>query len=771
MKLPELEEIKSSTAVINEFRGINDNVFIGNEYVRNEKNMTSDFYPAMGSRKEREVIDINSELRELIEVNGQTVYANNNVLKIMDKSGTVIRSYAYDIDKIYRYGAFLICMPEKKMVNTAYDMSDPESKETVDLETILEFKNNTIKANMYVSDKEGIPYVVLPEEADNSFIGTQPAEGHEVEGIKSHDLAISAFAGGAGTYGTYNFHKTNVITPKFLVKRVIAYPDNTEQTAMNPINLVYGSQTIARNWKEASNYEVAYGTLVDNKPVFQRWNSGNSTWNNITVYITIWIRNTNIKNKIKENIKAGDYVKLDLKKLVNGQEQDYTKDNSLDDTFKFIDTFKNYVKVEKVLVSEATQSEEADVGLVFAGNNILNVLEEKNKVVRGSDNSSIYGKMHGTIYNMTTVIGCPNSATEGNDNICTLLRIKKDMPDMDYLTVANNRLWGCSNNKSEIYASKLGDPSNWHTYAGIASDSYAMTIGSNGDFTGACTYRGRPYFFKEDLIINIYGDKPSNYQLNEIFENGLEANSPKSLAEINGLLYYKSRQGICRFNGNNTVIISEQLGQTKYYNAVAGASDSKYFVSMKKINENNKYIYVYDTKTDTWHIEDDIAIDYFYKIKDSLYAVKKGTTSKMYRLCGTTSMPDTMNTLLKEDLSPVVGKECTDYETLDFTFKNHGVEFFAETGDIDAGVENKYIQKLGIRFEIEKDAYIRIKIKYDNDRQWTDAFNHTGKKDMDAVNVTLRPHRCKRFKLRVEGQGFVKIHEIKRILNKGSDFK
>lgn len=67
------------------------------------------------------------------------------------------------------------------------------------------------------------------------------------------------------------------------------------------------------------------------------------------------------------------------------------------------------------------------------------------------------------------------------------LTVARTCPDMDFLAVHQNRLWGCSSENHEIYASKLGDPANFHVYAGIASDSYAGHRWHGGGFHG----RGR----------------------------------------------------------------------------------------------------------------------------------------------------------------------------------------------------------------------------------------------------------------------------------------
>lgn len=59
-----------------------------------------------------------------------------------------------------------------------------------------------------------------------------------------------------------------------------------------------------------------------------------------------------------------------------------------------------------------------------------------------------------------------------------VVELERRVPDMDYLTECDNRVWGCSNKENVIYACKLGDPTNWFSYRGIAADSYAVTVGS-----------------------------------------------------------------------------------------------------------------------------------------------------------------------------------------------------------------------------------------------------------------------------------------------------
>lgn len=112
-----------------------------------------------------------------------------------------------------------------------------------------------------------------------------------------------------------------------------------------------------------------------------------------------------------------------------------------------------------------------------------------------------------------------NVVTFSSETGFTSLKIERKVPKLDFYTESENRIWGChyglSNGQyvNEIRACALGDPTNWNRYRGISTDSYTVSLGTDGQFTGAVTYAGYPIFFKEDYIHKIYGTLPSNYQV------------------------------------------------------------------------------------------------------------------------------------------------------------------------------------------------------------------------------------------------------------------
>ena len=88
-----------------------------------------------------------------------------------------------------------------------------------------------------------------------------------------------------------------------------------------------------------------------------------------------------------------------------------------------------------------------------------------------------------------------NTLAEGAET--GTLTLERRVPDLDFICESENRLWGCSSEKQTIYASSLGDPTNFYVYAGLSTDSYALAVGTEGEFTGCCKQTSSVLFWKE----------------------------------------------------------------------------------------------------------------------------------------------------------------------------------------------------------------------------------------------------------------------------------
>ena len=155
--------------------------------------------------------------------------------------------------------------------------------------------------------------------------------------------------------------------------------------------------------------------------------------------------------------------------------------------------------------------------------------------------------------------------------------VSRLVPSMDFVIECGNRLWGCRYGwnragqvVNEIYASKLGDFSNWNCFAGVSTDSYAVSLGADGPFTGAIQHLGYPVFFRENCLHKLYGSTPASFRLQTTPCRGVQMGSGRSLAIVGETLYYKSCQGICAYDGSLPVEAGRELGAGEYHDAVAG---------------------------------------------------------------------------------------------------------------------------------------------------------------------------------------------------------
>ena len=312
------------------------------------------------------------------------------------------------------------------------------------------------------------------------------------------------------------------------------------------------------------------------------------------------------------------------------------------------------------------------------------------------------------------------------------LSLKRKMPDMDYLCESENRVWGCKDN--EIYACKLGDPTNWACYEGITSDSMAISVGSDGDFTGCVNYNGYVLFFKEEYLHKLYGSKPSNYQVTTTAMRGIERGSEKSLCIVNEVLYYKSRDGILAYSGGVPQKISDQLGPEPYRNAVAAGVDSKYYVSMED-SRGEKSLFVYDTAKSIWCREDDADISAMVYCNGNIYYLDE--TDKQI---------------------------CTIYGDDEGSFPWSVVSGPLTENDLD----RKYLKSINFRAWMEAGSFIEILTRYDNDPEWRrEALQHC--RHAGQYIIPVYPNRYDTMRLCIRGRGQVKIYQMDRIIEKGSE--
>ncbi|MBQ2396067.1 MAG: hypothetical protein II304_03365 [Bacteroidales bacterium] len=326
----------------------------------------------------------------------------------------------------------------------------------------------------------------------------------------------------------------------------------------------------------------------------------------------------------------------------------------------------------------------------------------------------------------------------------TTLKLERKMPELDFIIESGNRLWGCrygedinGNIVNEIYASKLGDFKNWNCFMGLSTDSYTASCGTDGMWTGAITHLGYPLFFKENFVHKVYGNIPANFQIQSTACRGVQRGCNKSLAIVNETLFYKSRSGICAYDGSLPQEVSYVLGEITYSDAVASAHGNKYYVSMKD-SSGIYHLFVFDVAKNMWHKEDNIQIDSFCSCDGELYFIDSAD----------------------QQIKTMFGSGTKDTAP---------VKWMAETGVLGTdSPDKKYISRLNVRMALNVGTRVRFYIQYDSSGTWDLIFSMAGV-NLRTFNVPIRPRRCDHMKLRIEGEGEAKIYSITKTIEQGSD--
>lgn len=318
------------------------------------------------------------------------------------------------------------------------------------------------------------------------------------------------------------------------------------------------------------------------------------------------------------------------------------------------------------------------------------------------------------------------------------LYIDRRAPDMDYVVECGNRLWGCrygyvfdhqlgaSKVVNEIYASALGDFKNWNQFRGLSTDSYAASRGSQGPWTGAVAYQGRPIFFKAGCMETVY---PSETGAHQIVTSDCRGCLPGSLAVVDEVLYYCTGREVVAFDGSYPRTVSKALGALSEAEACAGSLGHKYYLYLR-----SRGLLVLDTATGLWHREDDPGATYF-----------AGDGMSLYFSAGA------------DIWQPEGGGE------EDFSW-------YAETGDIGLGEPGtKYISRLVLRFRLEVGAWVDVLVSYDSTGIWEHKGHLRGGCFLRSAALPIIPRRCDHMRIRIEGSGMVRIYSMGKQYEEGSD--
>ena len=333
------------------------------------------------------------------------------------------------------------------------------------------------------------------------------------------------------------------------------------------------------------------------------------------------------------------------------------------------------------------------------------------------------------------------------------VRVERTCPEMDFVVEKDNRLWGCSSADHEIYCCKLGDPTNWRAYQGVATDSYAVTVGTPGPFTGAAVSGSAVIFFKENCLHRVYGTQPSNFTVYVDNLRGVQQGCHKSAVRVNEYLYYKSVFDVCVYADSEVAGISAALGTESYKNAVAGVCGNRLYLSMED-QEGAWQLLVYDTAAGVWTREDGthalgfascLTETFMLRADGELYALLPGEYNKDFFMVGS-------------DYT-VYAQEETDEE----------VSWELRTGEILRELpDHKYIGKIQLYLELDPGARAEVALRRDGGA-WEKVQELSGG-DQRRCTLPIYPRRCDRMEIRLTGVGHVRLVNWSKYIGYGSEY-
>ena len=334
--------------------------------------------------------------------------------------------------------------------------------------------------------------------------------------------------------------------------------------------------------------------------------------------------------------------------------------------------------------------------------------------------------------------------TEQSETLPPGVRVSRRLPSMDFVCEYGNRLWGCSNEEHAIYASRLGDPTNFYAFEGISTDSYALTVGTPGDFTGCAAFGSSVVFFKEDALHRIYGMQPSQFQLVTSHAPGVKKGCEKSLALGSGTLYYKGPDGVYAYAGGQPVRMDPDFSGLPLQGARGIYAGGTYYL-MGKEPGGACHLLRYEEERGQWYREDDSDVLDFAAMGGEMWFLRRD--GALIRTGGGGSP-----TLLETDVLQEEG-------AVPFTFV---------TGKIGMkAADRKFYRRLQVRLRLAPGAVCRVALSRDGGA-WEERLTLTGE---DTVSRTLPvvPGRCDTCRLRFCGTGDVTLLGIYRIREGGSE--
>ena len=390
---------------------------------------------------------------------------------------------------------------------------------------------------------------------------------------------------------------------------------------------------------------------------------------------------------------------------------------------------ENCSKNEYAIVQSISYSEENEVCTITSEKvAVINLMQDIFRHLNEGDVVKIEGCVDRKANNKSATIVSKTDTSltfaegtfaEGTEN--GYVTIQREIPDFTCVCSYENRLWGCE--KNTIYASALGDGVNFFKYKNISTDSFSVEGSGAGDFTACTVYKNGCLFFKENSCYRLYGNRPSNFELSQCFEDGISASDQKSLVNIGGKLAYKGSGGVYVYSGGVPQRISDKLGDIPLSNAAAGSDGISLFLTAD--TKEGREEFVWDSEKNLWSKSG---------VKDTISYLSFG--SDVYRL--------------KDTGLEKIEKECDENAPWSITLRPFDEGYY----------KTKNYSRIHICAQLYGGAYIKTEVKKDGG-MW-ECVNSSYGDEKKYINIPCLVKGCHEVQIRLSGKGKSVINSIVR---------
>lgn len=725
------QNMATATEMITTFGGYCHRDVISDGQWFDMTNMSARKYPAITTRPNRQI---------LTKVNGEAV---RNVAAMVDMDGLVwlgkdgsLHAGGNVLPNFYTYteadrqmvpmGGYLIVFPDKVWANAVKLRMGGEMVEDADYGNLEAYWEQGDDANT-LPITEAHAMRILPCKPDGSYWDFAPSSW-EKSAVKP-------------TYTTDTASEQNcIVTSEYPYQRYTSYIGANVWCHIGDYYGYSGPDTVMPKDPEANHLVMK---LTDGDPVLYKWMETTRMWSQQKCMLRIE------SSVAFEHIQEGDSVDIQFPAYTRWEE-DYDAD------FNMI-LSSGVPQPGLALISKVGADKKDD------GTEVHYLVVETTHFPQNP--VTLYSLHHQLVY-LSLTSGFADDEKEAawvknNETLRKELEqiewtqeelagvrpviISRKIPDMDYVIESNNRLWGCFYGErdgkmlNEIYASKLGDFKNWNSFQGLSTDSYAASRGSDGPWTGAITMNNYPLFFKRNCLEKVYISASGAHQIATTKMPGVQPGSWRSMQIVDGVLFYLSDTGVMVYDGSLPDHISNDFGDVKYSDGVAGRQGYNYYLSVKA-QDDSYSLFNLDTTKGVWHREDDTRLTQTADRGDVLYMLTEDG-----RLLTPGALAELDEGELEGDLTWEIVSGAIGYQR----------------------AEQEYLLRLIPRIKLELGGSALVHVMFDDNGEWQRVACIEGN-GTQSMKVPVKPRRCDHFRIKLSGIGKATLYTITREIERGS---